>query len=99
MQLNRLPVVALQTRKEQMNMNYFSRIARLSAVISISLSVVAVFAMVVGVVAVGALGAFLLLYPLILMTAPAVKRMARALEAKIDSKVEAFVKAQEKRKA
>lgn len=64
-------------------MNYIKWSAGFAGFVSIGLAIAAVAAVIAGVVAVAAVGCFLLLFPLVLMTAPAIKRLAARLNGKL----------------
>lgn len=72
-----------------MNLNYFSRAARLAGVFSVAVAFAAILAASIGAFAVVAAASFLVLFPLTLLTLPAIKRLviktniAAKLEAKI----------------
>lgn len=64
-------------------MNYIKWSASRAGVLSIVCAVAAVLAMIFSVVAIAAVGCFLILFPLVLMTAPAIKRLAARLNGKL----------------
>lgn len=66
-------------------MNYFKSAARMALGLSILVSLAAVALAFSAAVVVAVGGAFFVLFPLVLLTAPAVKRLAKALEAKLEA--------------
>lgn len=64
-------------------MSYIKWSANLAGVLSIVCAIAVVMALVVGVVAMAAVGCFLILLPLVLMTAPAIKRLTARLNGKL----------------
>lgn len=64
-------------------MNYLKHSAYAAAGLSVLVAVLAISAVVIGAVAFAAVGCFLILFPLVLMTKPALKRAAKAAENKL----------------
>lgn len=71
-------------------MNYLRHAAGLAAFVSFAIAVVAVLGLVFGVVAVAAAGSFLVLFPLVLLTLPAIKSAALTLNEKLRVKMKAY---------
>lgn len=68
----------------------------LAGILSIAASFLAILAAIFGAVIIAAAGAFVLLFPLVLLTLAAIRRFAGAYAAKQKAKLEAFIAERDK---